>query len=60
MNVNLDNLQKIAEEKIDSATRLLRILPDDPLDITRRLAEEIVELGGWLLLIIDSIPEEIR
>lgn len=60
MNLNLDALQKTAEEKIDAATQLLGILPEDPLDLRRRLAEEICELGGWLLVLIDAIPDELR
>lgn len=60
MKVDLEDLKKLAEEKIDAAERLLRVLPEDPLDLNRRLAEEILDLGGWLLVIIDSIPDELR
>ena len=60
MNLDLDQLKKRAEEKIDAAERLLRVLPEDPLDLNRRLAEEILDLGGWLLVLIDSIPDELR
>lgn len=60
MNLDLDALQKTTEEKIDAATRLLEILPEDPLDLSRRLAEEICELGGWLLVLIDAIPDDLR
>lgn len=60
MNLDLEALQKTTEEKIDAATQLLGILPEDPLDLRRRLAEEICELGGWLLVLIDAIPEDLR
>lgn len=60
MKIDLEDLKKLAEEKFDAAERLLRVLPEDPLDLNRRLAEEILELGGWLLVIIDSIPDELR
>lgn len=60
MNLDLEVLKKLAEEKIEAADRLLRVLPEDPLDLNRRLAEEILDLGGWLLVLIDSIPDELR
>lgn len=60
MNLDLEVLKNHTEEKIDAAERLLRVLPEDPLDLNRRLAEEILDLGGWLLVLIDSIPDELR
>lgn len=53
MNLDLDALQKTAEEKIDAADQLLRILPEDPLDLRRRLAVDnhsilgIRAMRGW-------------
>lgn len=55
MQINIKGLERLAQQKIDAAEDLLRRLPDDPLDLHRRLAEEIVELGGWLLCIIEAI-----
>lgn len=57
MNIDLDALRATTERKIADADRLLRILPEDPLDLNRRLAEEICEIGGWLLVILDACME---
>lgn len=58
MIVNLDSLKKLAEDKVDGAESLLERLPEDPLSLNRRLAEEIIELGGWLLCIIEAMDDK--
>lgn len=58
MNLNLESLKAFAEGKIEGAERLLRQLPEDPLSLNRRLAEEIIEMGGWILVLIEGIEGE--
>lgn len=60
MNVGINALKKYAEQKVDNANDLLIRLSDDPLDLNRRLAEEIVYLGEWLLILIDAIPDDLK
>ena len=60
MNLDINALKKYAEQMVDNAHDLLLRLPDDPLDLNRRLAEEIVYLGVWLLTLIDAIPEDLK